>query len=358
MAVSKKEPIKILIVENDEVWVGIIKECLPGNFQLDEAFDIDTIKLLLQRETYDLIIVDLILSDEDEKEDKFSGDVKKIRRNISNLIFAIKQTDTHGRVRPPIIVITAYKIYPYIPVILNDHVGWIWSWHVKDEFDVTTFHRNVDDALFSGKADIDQERAGKPNSEETSILFLAADPTNLVHLRTSEEFQKIQETLNFSLLRDYFKLELPQLSVQPKSFSQALLDKSSQIVHFSGHGMVTGELCFEDQEGQSRPVDPEALAALFEQFADQVNCVLLSACYSEIQATAIAEHIEFVIGMSRGISDPAAIAFAVGFYQALGAGRTIEKAYKLGCVQIRLMGIPEHLTPVLIKNGQFQQEIS
>lgn len=79
---------------------------------------------------------------------------------------------------------------------------------------------------------------------------------------------------------------------------------------------------------------------------------MLNACYSEIQANALAQHIDYVIGMNQAIGDKAAIAFAIGFYQALGAGRTTEEAYKLGCVQIRLQGIPEHLTPVLIKNGQ------
>ena len=131
--------------------------------------------------------------------------------------------------------------------------------------------------------------------------------------------------------------------------SQALLDVQPQILHFSGHGTTTGALCFENQIGETHPVQPDALAALFEQFAHQVNCVLLNACYSEIQAKAIAEYIKYVIGMNQAIGDKAAIAFAIGFYQALGAGRTIEDAYKLGCVQIRLQGIPEHLTPVLIK---------
>jgi hypothetical protein len=56
--------------------------------------------------------------------------------------------------------------------------------------------------------------------------------------------------------------------------------------------------------------------------------------------------------MNQAIGDKAAIAFVIGFYQALGAGRTIEDAYKLGVVQIRLQSIPEHLTPVLIKKGQ------
>jgi len=85
-----------------------------------------------------------------------------------------------------------------------------------------------------------------------------------------------------------------------------------------------------------------------------VRGVLLNACYSEIQATAIAKSIEYVIGMTRAIGDKAAIAFAIGFYQALGGGRTIEEAYRLGCAQIRLQGIEEHLTPVLMVRGQRQ----
>jgi len=97
---------------------------------------------------------------------------------------------------------------------------------------------------------------------------------------------------------------------------------------------------------------PDALAALFKQFTDQVSCVVLSSCFSKVQADAIAEHIDYVIGMNKEIGDPAAIAFAIGFYQALGAGRAIEEAYELGCVQIRLHSIPEHLTPVLIQKGE------
>ena len=127
-----------------------------------------------------------------------------------------------------------------------------------------------------------------------------------------------------------------------------MLDIQPQIIHFSGHGTSEGALCFEDQTGSTQLVQPDALAALFEQFASQVSCVLLNACYSEPQAKAIAQYIDHVIGMNQKIGDKAAIAFAIGFYQALGAGKTIEESYKLGCIQIRMQNIPEHLTPVLI----------
>ena len=52
--------------------------------------------------------------------------------------------------------------------------------------------------------------------------------------------------------------------------------------------------------------------------------------------------------MSKAIGDRAAIEFAVGFYDALGAGRSIEFAHKSGCSLIRLAGITEHLTPKLL----------
>ena len=194
-----------------------------------------------------------------------------------------------------------------------------------------------------------------PSQSLHSILFLAADPNDASRLRLGEELREIQEKLKLSKLRNHFKLELPQLSVRPVDISQALLDIQPQIVHFSGHGSSTGALCFENQSGKIHFVQPDALASLFEQFANQVNCVILNACYSETQAIAIAEHIEYVIGMNQAIGDKAAIAFAIGFYQALGAGKSIEDAYKLGCVQIRLQNIPEHLTPVLIKKGQVKQ---
>ena len=58
-----------------------------------------------------------------------------------------------------------------------------------------------------------------------------------------------------------------------------------------------------------------------------------------------------MIGMKKAIGDEAAIKFAVGFYDALGAGRNFETAYKFGCIAIDLKGIPEYLTPVLKKKS-------
>ncbi|MBD2526369.1 CHAT domain-containing protein [Nostoc sp. FACHB-133] len=181
---------------------------------------------------------------------------------------------------------------------------------------------------------------------QIKILFLAADPSNATRLRLGQELRDIREKLQLAKERDRFILDSRE-SVRPGDISQAIFDVEPQIVHFSGHGTSTGELCFEDLLGEYQPVQPDALAALFELVADQINCVVLNACYSEAQAKAIAEHIPFVIGMNKAIGDQAAIAFAVGFYKALATRRTIDRAYKFSCVEIRLQGIAEHLTPVL-----------
>lgn len=184
---------------------------------------------------------------------------------------------------------------------------------------------------------------------KVTILFLSADPTDASRLRLGEEFREINEQLTLAGYREKFNLSLPYLSLRPRDISRALLETQPQIVHFSGHGTPNGALCFEDESGKTHPVQPEALAALFRQFAEQVNVVVLNACYAEEQAIAIAEHVDYVVGMKWEISDKAAIAFSLGFYQALGAGKTVEEAFEFGRIQIMLQGVPEHLVPVLIK---------
>ena len=100
---------------------------------------------------------------------------------------------------------------------------------------------------YTAKIDRFKTEYGRPGQtkKETnivSILFLAADPTDVSRLRLGEEFREIQEKLKLAKLRDLFRLELPQLSVRPSDITQALLDTQPQIVHFSGHGTSTGAL--------------------------------------------------------------------------------------------------------------------
>ena len=182
------------------------------------------------------------------------------------------------------------------------------------------------------------------------ILILSANPKNSTPLRLDQEVREIDEGLTRAKQRDRFELA-QKWAVRPRDVQRAILELTPQIVHFSGHGVGEGGLAMEDETGQAKLVSTQAIAGLFELFADQIECVLLNACYSEIQATAIAQHIPYVIGMNQAVGDAAAREFAVGFYDALGAGRDIEFAYKFACNSIQMAGILEDLTPVLLKQA-------
>jgi len=164
-------------------------------------------------------------------------------------------------------------------------------------------------------------------------------------MRLDEEVREIQAGLERAKRRDEFEI-ISKLAVRVDDLRRALLDYEPEIVHFSGHGAGSEGLALENNSGQMQLVSAEALARLFKLFP-QIECVILNACYSEVQAEAIHQHIDYVIGMNFAIGDQAAIKFAVGFYDALGAGRTIEDGFEFGCTSIDLESLPESATPVL-----------
>lgn len=179
------------------------------------------------------------------------------------------------------------------------------------------------------------------------ILFLAANPSDTTRLRLSEEIRTIDEKLRQTDFRDNFTIQ-QHGAVRAGDLQGLLLRHKPEIVHFSGHGSLTNEIIIENNYGESHPVTGETLSQLFSIFKEQIRCVVLNACYSELQAKAIAKHIENVIGMSKHVSDSAAISFSSAFYQALGFGFDIRNAYELGCIQISLDNLDETDTPRLL----------
>ena len=190
------------------------------------------------------------------------------------------------------------------------------------------------------------ETARQTASNTLRILFLASDPSDLSRSLVGQELRDIRKKLQSSQYRERFFLDSRDL-VRPADLMQAILEFKPQLIHFFGHGSEDGSICLESPEGTVKPVSPTALSALFKCVSTEVKCVILNACYSDNQASAIAKHIPFVIGMKRANGDEAAIAFSSGFYNALGEAHPIDRAYQLSCVEMQLNGIEEHMTPVL-----------
>ena len=152
------------------------------------------------------------------------------------------------------------------------------------------------------------------NIQIKTILILAANPTSTSRLRLDEEVREIDEGLRRANKREEFKLE-QKWAVRSRDFYRAMLDYQPQIVHFCGHGAGQDGIVLDDEMGQPALISADVLGSMFKLFATKgVECVLLNACYSLVQAEAISQHVNYVIGMTQAVGDQAAVAFAVAFY--------------------------------------------
>ncbi|MEM9276443.1 MAG: CHAT domain-containing protein [Cyanobacteria bacterium P01_F01_bin.143] len=160
------------------------------------------------------------------------------------------------------------------------------------------------------------------------ILILEANPQS--DLRLNEEIRDLQNVIKRSQSHQTFEIQISP-ALRSSDLQEAILRFEPNIIHFCGHGTGTEGLVLIDKK-----VNTEVLSDLFELFKEHLESVVLNACYSEVQANAINQHIKYVIGMNQAIRDDAAIAFSIGFYRALGFGRSYEDAFKFGKNAIQL----------------------
>lgn len=178
------------------------------------------------------------------------------------------------------------------------------------------------------------------------ILFLGANPKETDQLRLGQEARDIEEGIRRARQRNDYQF-VTKWAVRTADLRRYLLDEYPQIVHFSGHGEGANGLVFEDNSGNTQLVEAQSLANLFSLFSNTIECVVLNACFSDVQADAIAQHIPFVVGMDNAIPDVTAVQFAVAFYEALASGRGgVEFAFNYACVAIEMdklsgQGVPQ-----------------
>lgn len=183
------------------------------------------------------------------------------------------------------------------------------------------------------------------------VLFVAANPRSTSKLSLDEEMRVITEKIRASEYRNLLELEAAW-AARPDDLLQSLNIHKPHIVHFSGHGSPTGEIILVNGSGSSKAVSTKALKALFTTLKDNIQVVLLNACYSRTQAEALVDVIDCVIGMNDAIGDQAALIFAASFYRAIGFGRSLQEAFDQGRTALLLEGIPEDNTPeLLVKAG-------
>ena len=170
--------------------------------------------------------------------------------------------------------------------------------------------------------------------EQKRILILGANPKGaesrrFSDLRLDEEIREIKHAIRSSQHRDRFEID-SDLAVTARELQLRCLTYRPHILHICSHGKGEVGLLLENKDGKGQVVSTEALTDLCQLLTKHLDCVILNACYSEVQAKAIAQQIPHVIGMNNPIGDTAAICFATGFYNALGAGCSYPEAFGAG----------------------------
>ncbi|MFI4912641.1 MAG: CHAT domain-containing protein [Sedimentisphaeraceae bacterium JB056] len=180
--------------------------------------------------------------------------------------------------------------------------------------------------------------------EQITVLFFASNPH--LDLRLDEEMRAIDEMVRKSEHRDSVILQ-SKWAVRPADILQGINEYSPQIIHFSGHGSETGELVLQDDAGQAKLIDVDAMVQVMVASSSSIRFAFLNACYSHEQAMAIVEYVEAAIGMNAPIGDNAAKIFASQFYSAIGFGKSVKEAFEQAKALLMMEGIKEVDTPEL-----------
>ncbi|MEZ4710593.1 MAG: CHAT domain-containing protein [Caldilineaceae bacterium] len=193
----------------------------------------------------------------------------------------------------------------------------------------------------------------KSQLERTKVvLILASNPEGSTKLQLDKEVREISSGVKWATGAVKYEVK-SEWAVRVSDFRKAVLAHQPEFIHFCGHGIEYQGIVLENDEGKIVIVDAETLANFFRLFSVcGLECVVLNACYSEAQAEAISEHINYVIGVKDNILDEAAITFSTAFYEAIVSGRDILFAHDFGCNAIKLANIPQFLMPVIKRKSQ------
>lgn len=326
----------ILIVDDDQIKteniINVLSEYTLAKIKLNKAEDIaGGISYLLEKK-YEILILDLNLPLRKGEKQKKNGGLK-----------ILKELNRNPKLFKPtcILGLTSHEDLKFEHGHLFDIEGWTLLVLKNGDF-------SWEDAIIN-KIDYIFKQSMQKHNDVKNILFLSASPKDESRLRVDEECKKIENGLAKSSERDSLCF-IPKFAIDFEGASEAILKIEPVIVHFSGHGNIEG-VAFENEAGVSKLIKKESLFRLFELYKDKLECIVLNACESQELAIDFSNLGLYVIGMNDSISDIGAISFSVGFYQAIGGGKDVMFAFKLGLAHLSAGSSKETNIPKLWLNG-------
>ncbi len=175
------------------------------------------------------------------------------------------------------------------------------------------------------------------------ILFFGANPGKINNIDIRKEVKQISEKLKMFNKRDSFEFKI-KLDIKASEFQRSFLDleREPRFFHFGGNAFHndpvygSGIVLVGDSPDEPIVVDGDILVSIFSRFKN-VECVFLNACNTMSVGISISKHIPYVITMNQYTMDNFAIDFASKFYEGIGAGFDIEKAFGYSIDELKII---------------------
>ena len=163
------------------------------------------------------------------------------------------------------------------------------------------------------------------------VLLLGASPLGESPISTSEEVVEIQQILSkvTSRLKIVGRLHAEAVA----DLATMLRDFKPSALHIACHGTDTRELVLNSASGWSCSVEIGQLVRLLRA-APKLECVVLSACFSDKIAAELCQNISAVIGFEDPVDDAVARAFGRIFWMCLGSGQSVFDAYETARLEL------------------------
>jgi hypothetical protein len=167
-----------------------------------------------------------------------------------------------------------------------------------------------------------------------TVMLVSASPESADRIRVDSEFRDIIDKVQGTPARGRIRFE----QINAARFGDlraALLRHEPHVLHISSHGEPDGSLLLEasDASGSHR-ISKRRLVDLFTELNDNLRLVIVNACHSEALVREIPPAIDLTIGMNTAVADQAARDFAASFYETLGYGKSVEKAFKVALASV------------------------
>lgn len=194
-------------------------------------------------------------------------------------------------------------------------------------------------------------------SSHVAIVFAAANPRSTAPLQIGEEIRRIETQLaqaRHLLLGtgNESSVAHPLLhaawAVRFSDLLQQLTARQPVALHFSGHGHGHEGLVLHAEQGVDSLVQGTQLAAALAEYKSTLRLVVLNACYAEVQAEALRQTIDCVIGMRDEVTDPGALVFSATLYGQLALGCSVGKAFRLAQANTAVESPRDAGIPVLL----------